>query len=177
MAHAAVTGEAAVNALGIDSDGNEVLPAQLQGKVVVALYWASWCGYCRKAIPDFLQFQQVAAKHGLQVVFINVKEDREVFRNAQRWSRDSGVLMAHDRKGTAMGSYGGDSYPYILLIDRQGVLQSIRSGYGGRSKAYYIDALNALLANKPMPEEQSGFTFEWKSSKEADAGTAESSEP
>lgn len=167
------TGQPAVTALGIDTEGNAVLPAQLQGKVVLALYWTSWCGYCRKAIPDFMQFQQVAAQHGLQVVFINVKEDRDVFRNARRWSRDSGVLMAHDRKGTALAAYGGSSYPYILMLDRQGTVQSIRSGYGEKSKRYYIDALNALLTNKPMPEEPGGFTFEWKSSSDADASASD----
>ncbi len=145
-------GEMASAPFGIGSDSEPVSPASLRGKVVVALYWASWCGYCRKAMPDFLQFQQVAGEHGLQVVFINTKEDREVFRNAKRWAADSTAVMAHDRKGTAMESYGGESFPYIVLLDRAGVVRKIGSGYGAKSKAYYANTLSELLQEVTPPQ-------------------------
>lgn len=154
-------GEPASLLLGIGPDGDPLTPDKLHGKVVVGLYWASWCQYCRKAMPDFLQFQQVAEKAGLQVVLINVKEDREVLRSAKKWAKDSTVVMAHDRKGDAMAGYGGEGFPYIVLIDRQGVVQSLRSGYGAKSKAFYVNALNTLLKGESLADDSDGFRFEW----------------
>ncbi|NQD35878.1 TlpA family protein disulfide reductase [Permianibacter sp. IMCC34836] len=178
VASAIEVGETASLPLGVGPDGEPLKPEQLRGKVVVGLYWASWCQYCRKAMPDFLQFQQVAEKAGLQVVLINVKEDREVLRSAKKWAKDSTVVMAHDRKGDAMAGYGGEGFPYIVLIDRQGVVQNLRSGYGAKSKAFYVNALNTLLKGESLADDSGGFRFEWvpneESSSAADTAPAAS---
>ena len=38
------------------------------GRVGVLLYWASWCPFCRRSMPDFAQLHQRYAQHGLQIV-------------------------------------------------------------------------------------------------------------
>ena len=152
--HAVQQGDSAIHAFGTDMDGNPVLPESLRGQVVVTLYWASWCGYCRMAMPDFTAFQKVAKDRGLQVVFINAKENRGVFREAARWAKSSTVIMAHDRKGKAMEQYGVESYPHIMLIDRQGVIRRVSTGYGEQSREFYATRLAELLDEKPANSEQ-----------------------
>lgn len=146
-------GDTAVHAFGTDMDGNPVLPASLRGKVVVTLYWASWCGFCRMAMPDFTAFQKAAKDRGLQVVFINAKENRGVFREATRWAKSSTVIMAHDRKGKAMAQYGVENYPHIMLIDREGVIRRVSTGYGEQSRELYAARLAELLDEKPPVSE------------------------
>ncbi|MFN4291727.1 MAG: TlpA family protein disulfide reductase [Permianibacter sp.] len=138
-------GDIAVSGFGTTRDGEELLPENLRGQVVLATYWVSWCGYCRKAMADFASFQQVAKDHGLKVVFINHKEDRDIFRNAERSLRKYDVLMAHDRKGNYGDAYGVDSYPHILLLDKDGTVVRSSSGYGANSKNFYAKAIAKLL--------------------------------
>lgn len=141
-------GDIAVSGFGTTRDGEELLPEELRGQVVLATYWVSWCGYCRKAMADFASFQQVAKDHGLKVVFINHKEDRDIFRNAERSLRKYEVLMAHDRKGNYGDAYGVDSYPHILLLDRDGTVVRSSSGYGANSKNFYAKAIAKLLEDE-----------------------------
>ena len=37
----------------IDIDGNEVSSLDLLGKPTIINFWATWCGYCMKEMPDF----------------------------------------------------------------------------------------------------------------------------
>ena len=141
----------AETSLGTTRDGEALLPAQLRGQVVLATYWVSWCGYCRKAMADFASFQQVAGDHGLKVVFINHKEDRDIFRNAERSLRKYDVLMAHDKKGSAGDTYGVDGYPHILLLDKNGVVVRSSSGYGTNAKEFYAKAIAKLLEDEVEP--------------------------
>lgn len=152
-------GSPATSPFGLSLDGEPITPLQHQGKVIVALYYTSWCGYCRKAMPDFMQFQEAASSQGLQVFFINHKEDRKHFRDHVRWAKDSSVLMSHDKKGSFGEAYDVQSYPHILVIDREGKLVVTNKGYGDNSKNYYVNLLNHLLIQKDRTVTQTQSTF------------------
>jgi thiol:disulfide interchange protein DsbD len=50
-------------------------PAKLDGKVVVANFWATWCVPCRQEIPEFNKLQASLGTRGLEVVGISLDED------------------------------------------------------------------------------------------------------
>ncbi len=141
-------GQLAELPFGQTLDGDPVSINEHKSKVMVAVYYTSWCGYCRKAMPHFKHFQQVAANAGLQVVFINHKEDRKLFRDHVRWAKDTNLVMAHDRNGKFGEAYNVESYPHIIVTDHTGKIVVVNRGWGDNSNEYYAKLLSQLLDNK-----------------------------
>jgi thiol-disulfide isomerase/thioredoxin len=50
-------------------------PAVGEGKPIVVVFWATWCGYCRAFMPYLKGIQADYAAHGVKIVAINAKED------------------------------------------------------------------------------------------------------
>ena len=57
-----------------DLSGHSVSTAQLQGKVVIVNFWATWCPPCREEIPELVALQN-KYKDRLQVIGVSVDED------------------------------------------------------------------------------------------------------
>ena len=65
---------------GLDG-GGEVSLAELEGKVVVLNFWASWCGPCRLEMPDFQKAWEEHREQG--VVFVGIAVDDTAFGGEQ----------------------------------------------------------------------------------------------
>lgn len=70
--------------LGKDRAGQVVDLGQLRGKVVVVTFWASWCGYCLKELPQLDLLQKHAGDRLLRVVAVNVKDGNDDYRAMMR---------------------------------------------------------------------------------------------
>lgn len=73
------------------------------GSLLVVDIWATWCGPCRKAIPDFVAIQEEYESEGVQVVGITCD------------SADPAHAGQISRKAVEIGEQLGVNYP--LLID------------------------------------------------------------
>lgn len=57
--------------LGADSHGQPVTARSLEGQWLVLNYWATWCGPCRREIPELNTFAARMAEQGVQVLGVN----------------------------------------------------------------------------------------------------------
>jgi peroxiredoxin len=58
--------------------GDEVNLRQLEGqKVVVVNFWATWCGPCRREIPDFNEVYSRYRDRGVEILGVSVDESPE----------------------------------------------------------------------------------------------------
>ncbi|TWH99919.1 thiol-disulfide isomerase/thioredoxin [Luteimonas cucumeris] len=131
--------------LGKDRDGNAVDLNALRGKVVIVTFWASWCGYCLKELPELNSLQAQAGDQWLKIIAVNVKDDTADYRAMMKQMRDYTLVMTRDRDGEIAEGYGVKGYPNLWMIDPQGRVASHHVGYGEDSLASIIDEIKRLL--------------------------------
>jgi thiol-disulfide isomerase/thioredoxin len=74
-----------------DAQGHRLSLSHLRGKVVVLHFWGSWCGPCRRELPD-LQKLYLNLKPQRDIVFVPVQV-RESYANAQQWLTQQGFKL------------------------------------------------------------------------------------
>ena len=136
-----------------DLDGNTITLQQMKGKVVLLNFWGTWCGPCRKEIPDFINLSKKYKKDGLEIVGITLTsgppENIKAF--ADKWGINYKLLT--DIKGnetqTITALYGQATgkritgIPTTFIIDREGVIQ--KRYVGPRSEAIFYNDLKKYL--------------------------------
>ena len=136
-----------------DLDGNTVTLQQLKGKVVLLNFWGTWCGPCRKEIPDFINLSKKYKQDGLEIIGVTLTsgppENIKAF--ADKWGINYQLLT--DIKGnetqTVTALYGQATgkritgIPTTFIIDRAGVIQ--KRYVGPRSEAIFYNDLKKYL--------------------------------
>ena len=135
--------------------GPQVVLSQLRGKVVLLDFWGTWCAPCRAAVPELRRL--VRELEGQPFVLVGVNEERdprkvEEFAVAHEMSWPQG--WDDDRRVTA-ALYKVKSFPTYVLIDAEGKILHVQSGWSGRGarglRARIQQALAAIPAIPAIP--------------------------
>jgi len=126
-----------------DLNGQAIHSTDLEGKVVIVDFWATWCPPCRKEIPGFIELQEEYGSDGLVILGVSLDE------TGQETVRDF-VLEQGINYPIAMGNrelvdqFGGvRALPTTFVIDRQGKIVNRHVGYA--SKATFEADIKELL--------------------------------
>jgi thiol-disulfide isomerase/thioredoxin len=108
--------------------GEALSDLSLRGRVVLVDIWATWCLPCREATPRLKELHAQLAEEPFTLLGINVDNDESKLRNyvtehAMAWPQywDSASELA--------GRLGATGYPTFLVVDHEGVIRSVDSGY------------------------------------------------
>ena len=129
-------------------DGSPVSSMQqLEGKVVLVDFWASWCAPCRKSFPWLNTMQQRHAVDGLVVLAVNEDTERsEAERFLQHVPANFAVL--YDRAGALAEQYQLMGMPSSFLIDKKGQIRYRHIGFKQADIAGYETQIRQLLAEE-----------------------------
>lgn len=127
-----------------DIDGEAYDLTSDKGHWVFVHFWASWCGPCRKEMPEIQQMWQQLKKNGLKIAMINVAETEDtVFSFLASHTLDMRALM--DRDGQLAEKWQPRGLPATYLISPDGHVHY--QALGGRpwNQAEYLKFLRSLL--------------------------------
>ncbi len=108
-------------------DGGEIRLSDLRSEGVIANFWATWCGPCRKEMPQFVAAYDRYRDDGLEIVAVNVQESPSIIRP---FVDDFGIdfPVALDKRAAVSDKYRMIGLPMTYFIDREGVIRSVFQG-------------------------------------------------
>ena len=136
-----------------DLEGNTITLEQLKGKVVLLNFWGTWCGPCRKEIPDFIRLAKKYKDDGLEIIGVTLTsgppENIKAF--SDKWGINYKLLtdISGNETQTVTALYGQATgkritgIPTTFIIDREGYIQ--KRYVGPRSEAIFYNDLKPYL--------------------------------
>jgi len=125
------------------ADGKTYQLSKLQGKVVVVNFWATWCGPCRREIPDFIEVFRKYQGEGLEIVGISLDQGgwNDVTPFLKQNKINYPVVLGDDKISE---EYGGiNAIPTTFIIDKNGYI--VDTHVGMMSKAQLEAKIKQLL--------------------------------
>ena len=122
-----------------DQYGKKHNLADYKGKVVVINFWATWCGYCVRELPDFEKVYKELGSNAKDVIIIGVagpkskqnqnnvdvsKEEITAFLKKKNITYPT--LM--DETGKSFDDYKVRALPMTYVINKDGYLEGFVSG-------------------------------------------------
>lgn len=138
-------GDVPPDVFGKDESGQPISLESHRGKVVIVTFWATWCPYCLKELPILENIQNLVGKDRIEVIAVNWKEDRDMYRVVKRRLKDLTLTLTSDTSGRIGEAYGVTSIPHMLMIGKDGVVDSVRRGYSEEDLEDIAADLNRLL--------------------------------
>jgi peroxiredoxin len=118
----AIVGQKAPDFALTDTSGRRLSLRDLKGKTVVLDFWATWCPPCRDELPVFNRIAQSYSRAPVVVLGIDAGEEPESVRRFLEKNRLSyRILLTYD-DDSLIRTWGVQSYPFVVLIDRNGVI-------------------------------------------------------
>ena len=110
-------------------DGTPVHLAELQGRVVIMEFWATWCGPCRYSSPSLDAIYRQYKNRGVSVLLINEGESAE---HVRRWAEHRfAAPTLLDQETQVSARYNVHGLPSLFILDRSGQIIYAHAGYGG----------------------------------------------
>ena len=125
------------------------------GKVIMLNFWGTWCGPCRREIPDFNKLYSKHKESGLEIVGITLTSgsSKDILNFMGNWDMEYTVLTDIDYNETQMvtsiygRAIGQPIYgvPTTLIIDRDGYI--VKGYIGPRNEKIFYEDLKPYLSS------------------------------
>ncbi|MCQ4875417.1 TlpA disulfide reductase family protein [Butyricimonas paravirosa] len=101
--------------------GEKIKLSSLRGKYVLVDFWASWCGPCRKEIPNIKKVYAEFKDKGLEVVGVSIDNSDKAWKKALEEEKLD-YLQLGDPKNITSKLYNYNGIPFIILISPEGII-------------------------------------------------------
>jgi len=122
-----------------DQYGKKHSLEEYKGKVVVINYWATWCGYCVRELPEFEKVYKEFGSNKKDVIILGVAgpktkenpnnvdvEKDKIISFLKKKNVTYPTLM--DEAGKSFDDYGVKYFPTTYVINKNGYLEGFVNG-------------------------------------------------
>ena len=121
------------------------LPRELEGKIVLVDFWASWCAPCTLSFPVLNDLSARFGARGLVVVGISVDESNAAMQDFLKQTAPR-FTVVHDARQKLVQRVDVASMPTSFIIDGKGKVRFIHSGFhGDKTRDEYAREIESLL--------------------------------
>jgi len=104
-------------------DGKSLKLSDYEGKVVVLNVWATWCGPCRREIPDFIAMNADYKGRDLAIIGVTMEDERNTEESVKNFVK--GYKVDYPIAWVDLETYKallepGYQIPQTYILDRQG---------------------------------------------------------
>lgn len=125
-------------------DGKEIKLSDYKGKIVILDFWATWCGPCRRGIPDLVSLQK-EYKDKLVVIGISLDKvsgtDKDVKGFMKEYKINYPVIWGNEKVTKDYGDI--QAIPTSFVIDQKGNI--VDKHVGLVPKEAYVSQIKSLL--------------------------------
>jgi thiol-disulfide isomerase/thioredoxin len=130
-----------------NSSGALVDLDSFHGRVVLVNFWATWCGPCKRELPDLVAISKEMANRNVTVIGVSTDRGATAVQDVSSFVTEHGIpyqiVVSTEELETAFGNIR--AIPTSFIISPSGkIVQTI---VGGRSKEQFADLL-ASAANQ-----------------------------
>ena len=124
-------------------DDTDFTLSSMKGKVILLNFWATWCPYCRKEIPDLIQLTKTYKKAEFEVVGVAFERDSVTVKEFAMKKGINYLVVTGDNQ--IAQQYGISGIPATCIIDKNG---NLVKKYVGTVELETVDeVIKKLLAN------------------------------
>ena len=108
--------------------GDKINLASLKGKIVLVDFWASWCGPCRRAVPDLKNVYSKYQSKGFEIYGISLDDDKN---NWKRAIKEDSTTWMHviDATGNIAFIWKVMYIPNTFLLDKTGKIIAVNPSH------------------------------------------------
>lgn len=132
--------------------------SDFRGKIVVINIWATWCGPCRREVPDYEKVRREFAGQPVEFIGLTTEDPRTASEKVRRFASDFNFgfrLGWVDRETARMLMNGRSVIPQTLVIAADGRIIAHWNGYSsGQSRSRLHDTIERALAEKSSSNQQ-----------------------
>jgi thiol-disulfide isomerase/thioredoxin len=127
--------------------------ADFRGKIIVVNIWASWCGPCRREVPEYEKVRKAYSAEEVEFIGLTTEDPRTASDRVNRFVREThfGFRLGwadHEAARTLMN--GKNAIPQTLVIDADGRVVKHWTGYSpGRSALRLTEVIESAFKNTP----------------------------
>jgi len=130
-----------------DGSATNSFAAYTKGKVVLLNVWATWCGPCKREIPDLIELSKEMANQGVVIFGVSVDQHEKKVQMVTNYVEKVGISYINviDNSPPKIAeAYGGiQAIPTTFIINRDGVI--VQKLVGMKSKAEFKSALERAM--------------------------------
>lgn len=131
-------------AFSVDSLNGQGAGAITPGKVTLVDFWATWCEPCKKSFPKYQELYVKYKASGLEIVAVAVDDEKT---DVPSFAKTHGAKfpVGWDEGHKIANRWNPSTMPSAYIVDKQGIVRHVHSGYRDGEEADIEREIKALL--------------------------------